>query len=246
MKTKKNKKEEHRIKLLDLVDITEMEVRLSIVFTFVITALFAYLQLYNKFYLFEEKVCSVIEMIVGSFVGLLGFSVSGIAIIITLFTREETFLISELNGENDIEKILESYKFLAESLAVEIFYLIMIDICISSDGKMINKTLFGILLVLIVYHFCFNVFYLIALIKNFVELYKIKRIYGELENIDGEFNNDKNDIRIDFILATIMNICGCSQDEVCEGLIEFVKNSSIRDKERMIKYFSQRYGKSKE
>lgn len=238
-------KNEHRSRFFDLFNIKEMEVKLSIAFSTVIIAIFMYLQLYDKFFLFEEKLSSIIEMSIGSFVGLLGFSVSGIAIIITLFTKDETLLISKLNGENVIERILGSYKFLSISLSVEILYLFVINICISSDKKIIGEISFWFVIALCVYHFCFNIFYLVALIKNCIEMYKIKQIYSELQKIDTNFTNDKNEVMIDFILSSLMNICNCSQNEVCTGLIDFTQNSSIKEKERLVNYFQARYGEKK-
>lgn len=235
-------KKRNRIRLFDLINPCELEVRLSFAFTCIIIIGFVHIELYTDFYLFQDKICSLIELIIGSFIGLLGFSVSGIAIIVTLFTKEETFLISQINGNDSIERILGSYKFLSESLAIEIIYLIVIDFCISSNNNLITAKVFWLLVSVGIYHFCFNIFYLIALIKNCIELYKIKQIYGEIQNVNFTSQNERNEARIDFILATLMNICKCSQEDLSKELINYVKRSSMENKDDLIKYFSERYG----
>ena len=92
-----------KIKLYDLVNIHETEVKLAIIFTAFTIFILVYLQIYNNFSLFEERFSSILEMLSGGLIGLLGFSISGIAIIVTLFTKEETYWITKLNGENKSE-----------------------------------------------------------------------------------------------------------------------------------------------
>ena len=233
-----------KIKLYDLVNIHETEVKLAIIFTAFTIFILVYLQIYNNFSLFEERFSSILEMLSGGLIGLLGFSISGIAIIVTLFTKEETYWITKLNGENSIERILGSYKFLSLSLAVEVICFVIIDISLSSDKKLIEENIFWFIILIIVYHLYFNLFYLVALINNCIELYKIKRIYGELEKRNLQYDNNKDDVRIDFIMATLLNICNCTQEELYSSLKEFVERSSLNydEKEKVLEYLMKKYG----
>lgn len=234
-----------KTKFLDLIDYKESEVRISLIFTAILMSLLNYLQIYNNFSVYEGKICTLLEIIIGETIGLIGFSISGIAIIVALFSKEEAFLIKQINDENALERILQSYKFLSESLAIEVIYLIGIDICISSDKKLVNRYIFWIFATIIVYHFCFNIFYLIALINNCIKLYKIKQIYGEIQQINLDRQEERNEVRIDFILSTLMNLCKCSQDDLCKELIRFVESSQLERKDELISYFMQRYGNEK-
>lgn len=236
---------ESKTKILDLINYKEKEVRISLLITVILILLLYHIQIYNDFSVFEEKICTIIEIIIGGIIGLIGFSISGIAIIVALFSKEEVFLIEKINDKNVLEKILQSYKFLSESLAIEVIYLIVIDVCISSDKVLVNKYIFWILATAIVYHFCFNIFYLIELINNCIKLYKIKQIYGELHQSTTERQEEKDEVRIDFILSTLMNICKCSQDDLCKELIRFVEKSQLERKDELINYFTKKYGNEK-
>ena len=130
------------------------------------------------------------------------------------------------------------------SLAVEVICFVIIDISLSSDKKLIEENIFWFIILIIVYHLYFNLFYLVALINNCIELYKIKRIYGELEKRNLQYDNNKDDVRIDFIMTTLLNICNCSQEELYSSLKEFVERSSLNydEKEKVLEYLMKKYG----
>lgn len=235
-----------KTKLWDLINWKEPEVKISILLTTFSLPLLYYLQIYNNFSIYEGKICTILEIIIGEIIGLIGFSISGIAIIVALFSKEEAYLIKKINDENAIEKILRSYRFLSESLAVEIIYLIGVDLCISSNKELVNKYIFWILVMIIVYHFCFNISYLIALINNCIKLYKIKQIYGEIQKTNLDKQVERIEVRIDFILSTLMNLCKCSQNDLCKELIHFVEVSQLERKDELISFFEKKYGDEKE
>ena len=82
------------------------------------------------------------------------------------------------------------------------------------------------------------------MVKNCVELYKIKRIYGEIQREEWRFVDEINDVRIEFLLSSLMNVCNCSQQEMKEFMIEFVKNRPSENRERLEKYIEKRYGQN--
>lgn len=233
-------KEKRKKRIFDFVNIREKEVKLAIIVTILIDIVLNKIEIYKNFYCYEEKISSLIEVIIGSDIGLLGFSVSGIAIIVTLFTKEETFLITKYNGEDSIDRILSEYGFITWSITINLLYLIIIDLCLSSTLEVFGKIIFGIVITIIVYHISFNIFYLVDVVENCIKLYKIKQTYGRI--VDNNLKGEANEIRIDFIFAILMNLCESSQEQLCDELIKYVKKTATEEEaKKLINYFTERY-----
>lgn len=233
-------------KIKDFVNFKEKEVQYSFFLSVVIILLMHHLKIYDNFYAIQDMIIQIMETVLGGIIGLLGFSIGGIAIIVTLFSKEEIISIEEINGENVIEIFLNSYVFLSESIAFEVVCIIGILLCVISEEKLINETAFWAISWVLIYHLLFNIFYLVALVVNCVGLYKIKQIYGKLIKSEEVFKNNIDDVRIDFLLSTMMNICKCSQDEMAEYMIEFVNSEKLDNANKIENYIKSKYGSKRD
>ena len=229
-------------KIKDFFNIKEKEVQYALVLSITIMVLLYFLNIYDDFITIQGNIIDFLELLLGGIIGLLGFSISAIAIIVTLFSREEMVQIEKINGKNVLEDFLSSYVFLNISIAIEIAELVIIVLAISSNKSQVNAIVFWLISWILTYHFFFNIFYLVSLVRNCVELYKIKRIYSKIEKEEWRFIDEINDVRIEFLLSTLMNVCDCSQQQMKEFMIEFVRNRPSDNEERLEKYIEKRYG----
>ena len=179
--------------------------------------------------------------ILGAMFGMLGFSLSGVAIIVSLFSNNEIKKIDEINGTGTIEYILSSYIFLAINIAVQCTGIILIYMTFSSNRFLVNEVAFWVITTIEIYHVVFIIFYTVALIKNCIDLYKIKKIYAEIINKDKTIYNVVNEIKIDFIFTTLMNIYGFSLEDIKGNLLSFVQNSELKNKDEIMEYIKKQY-----
>lgn len=119
-----NKKGRNRF--YDLFDLKEWEVRWTLGVSVFLLLFFLVINFYADFLQYKESISNLIICFVGAMLGLLGFALSGIAIIVSLFTKEETANISAINGENTIADILSSYSFLAKNIAIQCLALLIL------------------------------------------------------------------------------------------------------------------------
>lgn len=237
------KKNKQQSKMFDLFNIKEWEVKWSIVTAFIIFFILMYLDFYKEFSFYEEAIKNLIGDVFGALVGLLGFALSGIAIIVSLFSTKEAKMIEQLNGSGKIIEILESYSFLAKNTGVQCFVLLIIYFAIFSNHLLLCSIPFHILLFIEIYHIVFIIWYTVALVKNCIELYKIKTIYSKIKYTKKSIHDTVNEVKIDFIFSTLINNYGCTEEEVISNLIAFVEESQLGNKEKVIKYIKQQYEK---
>ena len=239
--------EKERNRFYDLFDLKEWEVRWALGVSVFLLLFFLVINFYNDFLQYNESISNVIICFVGAMLGLLGFALSGMAIIVSLFTKEETANISAINGENTITDILSSYSFLAKNIAIQCLALFLLYFLNESNADIAPILLFYTLVWIELYHVVFIILYTVALVKNCIELYKIKNIYSKIDRVQRSIHDVVNEVKIDYIFSTLINIYGFSQKEVIDNLLTFVEDSNIQNKESVIKYIKSQYAiKSRE
>lgn len=228
-------------RIYDLFNIREWEVKASIISTLLLIICFKEIGLYPDFENFENILQNLILCILGAMFGLLGFSLSGVALIVSLFSRSELKKIDEINGIGTIEYILSSYTFLAANIAVQCLGIVMVYMLLSSGKDLVNEKVFWIIMAIEIYHVIFIIFYTVALIKNCIDLYKVKNIYAEIGDKEKNFYAVLNEVKIDFIFSTLMNIYNFSIEDIKNNLISFVNDSKLKNKDEIIEYIRKQY-----
>lgn len=228
-------------RIYDLINIREWEVKASIVITTLLTICFKWLELYPDFKNFENILQDLMLCILGAMFGLLGFSLSGVAFIVSLFSHSELKKIDKINGTGTIEYILSSYTFLAVNIAVQCIGIVIVYMSLSSNKDLANKMVFWLITTIEIYHVVFIIFYTVALIKNCIDLYKVKNIYAEISDKEKKFYDVLNEVKIDFIFATLMNIYNFSIEDIKNSLISFVNDSELKNKDEIIEYIKKQY-----
>lgn len=228
----------------DLIAFREWEVKWAAGSSILLLLFFLFINLYDDFYYYKEGIANLIICFIGAMLGLLGFALSGIAIIVSLYTKEELMKISEINGDDVIADILTSYCFLAKNIAFQCMILFVLYFLNASKADIIPMIFFYILVWLETYHISFIILYTVALVGNCIKLYRIKNIYSKMGQIQKNIHDEINEIKIDYIFSLLINIHNFSEQEIIEDLIGFIEESSKENKEELIKYIRNQYNAS--
>ncbi len=238
----KNDYEKHK-KIYDLINLKEWEVLASLIVTllFVVTSVFN--NFYEEFKVYESAVGNLSTNILNAFIGLLGFSLSGIAIVVSMFSVKESLLIEQYNGKGKISDILRSYVFLAANIAIQCIILIALYFVICSNATLVIKEIFYLIMFLEIYHIVFIILYTVALVKNCIKLYKIKCTYNQIDAQGKTISDVANEVKIDYVLSTLSNVCECTNEEVIDDMLRFVDEGNVDNKKEIIEYIKRQYNK---
>lgn len=231
-----------RALLFRYIDIRESEVRIAGILTIIIFGLSKYLNIYETFFSFEDTMENLLLYFIGGFVGLLGVILAGVAVVIGIFTKKEIEVINEVNNKEDfLSTILECYRFCSTNIGLSIVYLSIIYIVISSELPLLEANKFYIIFILTIYIITFNLFYVVSLINECVQLHTTKKIYAEAIANDKNTMDRINEIRTDFILKKLKEGGLLDLDTFKQQLIQYVDDSNMQDKDKVKEYLDEYY-----
>lgn len=219
----------------------KFEILMSLISTCLIVLIGEYVGLYNYFEYYIEMINALIICIIGCIFAAIGFSLSGIAIISSLFTSQDIKKIEKYNGKGKIKKLLLYYYTLAKNLGINTVVLILCYFIINSTLDKPNGLIFRSGTSLIVFFTLYNMFYMISLVKNCIELYEIKNIYDNIQEYERNIIDDVNEIRIDLLFKYLIENSDKNVEEICNEIIEDIKGSEYDRKEEMIEYIEECY-----
>ena len=223
------------------VNVQEPEVHVTVFLTITLAIGFNYLKIFENFIAIQDIIQGIITAFIGGFIGLLGIVLAGVAIIIGLFSRKEINLIENVNGVDLLAIVLDSFKFCAISLGLEIIYLSFINVVIAVPEPLVAQCWFYIFLFITLYGIIFNLFYVISLMNESIDLYKLKQEYAEASNLKKSVFDKANEQRIDFILSKIINKQAINTDTFTEELLESIDKSNLENKEEIKEYLKSYY-----
>lgn len=226
-------------RIKDYINYKETEVQISFVVTIFICVLFYNINLYNNINHYTGILADFILCLCGGFIGLIGFSLSGIAIMIGLFQKKQVEIIERINGIGILEKIMSSFAFIAYTICVMVVVLFTLYIILQSNLIVPSKIIFYIICFCIVYFILFCIFYTVSLVFNCIDLFVINNIYEGVEN--KRIYDRVNEIRIDYMLSIILHICNISKSDFLKGLDENAQNYSEEERNEIKEYFERYY-----
>lgn len=228
-----------------IINWKETEVRLTVLITIIFSVFLYFGNFYDCFAIYLSAICNMFGIIIGGFIATLAFCVAGIAFISGLFDEKQLKLI-ERNGQSEkVENIMLSYVFSAFLLGFNIMLLILEYILMNSPFPKLPVVLFWIIVLINIYLIVFNVFYLIALSYNALELYKIKNKYQKIFMLEKSFYESVNEIKIDFLIKALMEVCGESLESMYNKMRNFIISSDIERKNEILEYLDQYYRNEK-
>lgn len=219
----------------------KFEILMSLTSTLLIVLISEYIGFYNNFEHYIEMLNNLIICIIGCIFAAIGFSLSGIAIISSLFTSGDIKRIEKYSGKGKIKKLLSYYYTLSKNLGINTVILILYYFIINSMLDKTNKIVFWLGIGLTLFYTLYNMFYMISLVNNCIKLYEIKNQYDNIQEYERNIIDDVNEVRIDFLFKYLMENSNENLDDLCKKIIELIDTSEYDKKEEMIKYIEQCY-----
>lgn len=226
----------------DYVSYKSFEVYLSFILMgiFVLFCL-CYLDIYENFKDYEPIINTILETVLSGAFGLLGMSLAGMAIIISIFTPETLSVIRKIDKNDTINRVLSQFEFSAFNLTIEIVYILFFQLCMASSKEVVDKSLFIIVFAIVIYHTFFNIFYILALIGNCIEINSIKDSCEVMIKLDKSKVDMVNEIRIDYILAIILKERGIKKEDFLKELFQMIDQSGLNEKADLKEYLQNYY-----
>lgn len=225
----------------DLYNIKETEVIISIILTNIIIIVALLFDLRGNFVVLQDSIKSVIAVFLGGLLAMLGFVLTGIAIVISLFDKKMLKILKKMKKEEAVLQILTSYEFSGISLVITVLLLTILFVFISANVPVVGAGVFYGGCYITIYLVLFNLFYIIALIGNCIRLYLITIKFDELEILERSLIDDANEIRIDYILNSIGNAKSISREALRNMLIEYTNRTDKPSKKDIVEYFQNYY-----
>lgn len=229
-------------KFREFIDLEESEVKISIVLTIFFILVCSYiLDIYGNFSKFEPALQNISIYISTAMIGVIGIILAGISIIVGTLNKENMKLIEHLNGKGTIEEILISFEFIAFISAIQVVMFFAIYLVLHSNKYLLNKTLFYIIMAIIIYIFIFSLFYIVSLIGNTIYFFIDTKKYDEAIEEDYSIIAQANQIRIDFILNTILSSNKIDKETFKNLLLEYNEKTNNSKKNEIEEYFKKYY-----
>lgn len=229
--------------LFRFVDIKQSEVKWAGCISILLECFFVLISLHLNFSIYESELSSLFQCVIAGFISLIGIAIAGVAIVITLFTSEQISMIDELHT-GAFESLLYDFKWFALVATLEAaIYVVMIFI-IKMPCIIAPAILFYIIVFLLIYGVFYLLFYGCALIGNCIKLSKIR---CTLDIISTQAKNTpvaSNEIKLDFLISKLLHSDEKAANEFYSELITLIENSTINNKEEIIRYLNERHTKN--
>ncbi|MDM5336371.1 hypothetical protein QUF84_03875 [Fictibacillus enclensis] len=225
----------------DYLDFRSLECQAALFFSILLIVLIHFLNVYETFEPFLLAFQNITLGIAQALIGMLGFVLAGIAIIISTLKKDVVKKIDQINGNGTVKKILSSFEFLALNISVLIVWFYILYLLLSTPSKLIGVISFNFIVFFTSYFFLFVIFYSTGLVSNCAKLFLISNTYEDIVSNEKNIIETANEIRIDFILNTLIQDNQISQVEFLTKLEQFVENSNVMEKEKIKNYFKNYY-----
>lgn len=225
----------------DYLNFKNFECKISLVLSILIIILIYFLDVYNEFSQFAEAFQNITIYIAQALIGMLGFILAGIAIIIGVLNKKTVKKIEILNGKGKVERLLLSFEFLALNVAIGIFLLISFYLILNSPHSLITIIWFNIITFITCYFVMFILFYSLSMISNCISIFHIVNLYEDIEEHEKKIIDSANELRIDFILNIYIQNSNIDKVKFIKSLNDFVDATTVKNKDKVKKYLNDYY-----
>ncbi len=223
-----------------LTDIGSLEVPLAFILTVGFSIFVINMDIHSNITTYQEPFKNICITIASALIGIIGILLAGISIVTGTISKEVQKIICKLNDKDSIERILISFEFIAFIIGFQIVAFIAIYLSLFSPEAVVNKYAFYAIFAVMTYLLFFTIFYVIGLVGNCIKVFSISNTYHEVLELKKDFFDKANEIRIDFILNTILT-SKTNKEAFLIELRKFVQAHDIEGKEELIKYFDDYY-----
>ncbi len=211
-------------RFFDIINFKESEFWFALIISIIFTVLLLTFGIYKNFNIFEDVISNSLLYMLSGMIGLLGFVLAGVAIMIGIIDPETSDRIDKSMKKEATEELLNHFEYFAFMLTVEVIYLLIIYFAVNSNLKILPLCIFIPLITWTIYTVLFNLFYAVSLVSNLVRIFSIIRTYKNISNTEKTFYNQCNEIRIDMLIKTLVDQYNISQDDFLKTLNKFAEN----------------------
>ena len=154
------------------IELDSSEFILSILLTIIILFLAIIVKAYDNILLLKESIKAILSAFIGGYIALTGFVLSGIAIITSLFSKEQLVVI-EKDEPQKLIGILVSFEYLAFLSSISAICLSLIYVGFDVPYNIIGCTSFYVFSAIIIFHILYTLFYSVSLCGNCIRIYNI-------------------------------------------------------------------------
>lgn len=226
----------------DIFNIKEVETQVSLALSVALCIIFHAVGFYNDINAYSDLIQNIIMCFIGGFVGMTGFSLAGMTMMVSLFSRKQVELIEKNNGSGSIEQVMGSYAYLAFISGINVFVLIITSVLIACNNKQLPVIGLVIFTFAVSYLSFFNVFYAVALVYNCIVLFEISKIYNE-DKVQQNIETLAGNIAIDYMLSVLVEKLHITRDDVFDGFRNEASGLPEDVKEEIMSYFEGHYPK---
>ena len=231
--------------LYKFIDIKQPEVRWAGCISILLEFFFVFIKFYSNFLIYESELRSLLQGLIAGLISLIGIAITGIAIVIVLFSTEQIKMIDEIRP-NAFESLLYDFKWLALVSTFETALFIAVIFVIRSPYPLVHVVFFYVIVFLLVYGVFYLLFYGCALIGNCIKLSKIRSTLDEISMRSKSALESAIELQIDYLVSMLFQGDKKSAFRFYSELICLIETSSIKNKKEVIQYLADRYGKTDE
>lgn len=165
-------------KFKDLINVKNSEVRIALYISIGTLIILHQLDVYSNWGDYESMFKSLINSVIQSFIGLIGIIIAGVAVIISVFTREILKVMRKKDLVKSLQPIFNSFVFLAHFTVIGIILFVFVYFFIHTK-VLVPIWLLYMIIFATTYIFYFVMFYMVSLIKNIVKMFFITSKFNE-------------------------------------------------------------------
>lgn len=225
----------------DYYAFSSLEVKMAILFSVIFIVVERQLEIYENIYEYSEPLMNLILYIISGEFCLFGMVLAGMALVISIITKSMRVQMKKQDKEDMSERILSQFEFSAFNLVLQIIYLFIVYLFLSSKIQVIDKKYFIFINIVILYHLFFNMFYVLQLIGNCIKINNIKEKCDKIDKVDKSLLDVANEIRIDYILVILLKEKNIKRDDFVKAIDEIIEKGNYSDSKSLKEYLHNYY-----
>lgn len=224
----------------DYINLKSFECKIATIIALIFLGYAILTDMHGNFDSYVDVLKNLTIYIGQALIGVLGIIIAGVTIIFSLLNKKIVKEIEKVS-KRSVQNLFISFEFLAFNVGIAIFLFFLVHVSLYSNLPLLNELIFYFIVLFLSYFLFFIIFYSISLISNIVRMFYIANIYDEIDSSDKNLYIIANEIRIDFMLKTLLSFTKVEKEEFLKKLDDYVDASDIQEKDVIKNYFRDYY-----
>ena len=229
-----------RVALYRFIDLKQPEVKWALFTSLALEVFLVLIKLHSNFLMYADDLCVLFQGLIGALVSLIGVAIAGVAIVISLFSREQVDIIEKVK-KGAFEELLNDFKWLSLVAALDTAVFVGIILIIRSPYPLVQVYVFYLIALLLIYSFFYLLFYGYALIGNCIRLYKLKNTLEVISNRTKSIPVSAIEFQVDFLVAKLLKNKKEDAKTFYSELIKLAEESNSDSNSEILAYLKERY-----